>query len=306
MRKVLFVLCLLTCMASAYCAPLIAEANSESVYRRIAELQAEARQVAVACGGDEAVAAIFRQIEELTAGLPRNPRGSLDQGGEDCATATVVTGLPYCDAGTTVGANNDYNPLCETSSNAPDVVYVITPATTVTVSISLCGSSFNTVLHVYRPPCPLITGGPVCCNDDFCGQQSCCPAVTLLGGVTHYIVVDGAGSAAGDYVLNIGPQGACGNVECACIVTCPAASTPEGEGCPPGFPDNYNAGCFGFPFAATPLDCGQTICGSGYWDTTYLDHDAYIVTIHQRDSLRWCMSAEFDFQMDVHQFFSAG
>jgi hypothetical protein len=306
MRKLLFVLCLMPLAVTAFSAPVLLEGRPEAIYQRFAELQAEARQVATACGGDDAVAVIYRQIDEWVARLPREREPALDQGGDDCSTAELITTLPYCDHGSTLEATDTYTPPCDPTGTAPDVVYRFTPATNMTVSISLCGSAFNTVLHIYQQ-CPDVPGILVCCNDDLCGVQSCCPVVNLQASRNYYIVVDGAGTDRGDYTLNIGPQGACGNEPCPpCSVSCPSGAIAEGEGCPPGFPDNYNAGCYWFPFAATTLDCGETKCGSSYWDTAYQDHDAYIVTIHARDSLIWCMSAEFDFQMDVHQFFSAG
>lgn len=304
MRNVLILFCLALLPGLLWA--VSQRADGGTIYERIARLQEEARQVAASCGGDEQFEAIHRQIAELQAQLPRDNRGSLDQGGDNCATASVITTFPFCDTGTTIGAANNYTPPCVAGSNAPDVVYIFTPATNMTVSISLCGSSYNTVLYINRQFCPDIAESPVCCNDDFCGQQSCCPAINLIAGVPYYIIVDGAGTAAGNYTLHVGPQGTCGTGECPCTVTCPTPSLSEGEGCPPGNPDNYNAGCYWFPFNATPLPCNQTICGSSYWDTAYQDHDAYIITLTQRDSLRWCMYAEFDVQMDVHQFFSAG
>ena len=147
---------------------------------------------------------------QLTPVQPKEPErnNSLDQGGETCATATPILTLPYCDTGTTAGHVNDYIPPCNTPSTAPDVVYRIVPPVTSVIGVSLCGSSYNTVLHIWRG-CPGAGGVLVCCNDDFCGPQSCCQNVTLAANETYYIIVDGNGAAAGNYTLSVSLGGGC-------------------------------------------------------------------------------------------------
>lgn len=296
------------------CLPVLGSAGSEQpgssdLFARIVALQEAARQVAASCGGDERMAEIVAQLSALYAELPQDRHGTLDQGGEACADAAPIDSLPFCDFGWTSEHVDDYTPptACGTSS-APDVVYAYTSPIDQSVGVSLCGSGFNTILYVWEW-CP----GPapaqlVCCNDDapVCAPQSCCPSVFMRAGVTYYIIVDGAGTDHGQYVLHVGPSQQCPSEPCPpCSVACPPGALAEGEGCPPAFPDYYNAGCFWSPFNATALGCGQTVCGSSYYNG-YVDHDAYIVTITQRDSLIWCMNAEFDFRMDMHQFFTAG
>ena len=76
------------------------------------------------------------------------------QGGEDIASATVITGLPYSDAGTTTGAADDYDPIlsgfCPSQTNAPDVVYSYTPTAGELITVTSCNSSYWTRLFIYE------------------------------------------------------------------------------------------------------------------------------------------------------------
>jgi len=77
-----------------------------------------------------------------------------------------------------------------------------------------------------------------------------------------------------------------------CVV-CPLSGTsiPEGEPCP-NWNDQYNAGCFSTPVSAVNIQCGDTICGSGlYIDIP--DRDFYQITLTQRDTVTWCVTADF-------------
>ena len=53
-----------------------------------------------------------------------------------------------------------------------DVVYAFKPDQDTAVSISLCGSSYDTVLDLYQRSSDWAAIEPVSCNDDFCGPQS--------------------------------------------------------------------------------------------------------------------------------------
>ena len=80
---------------------------------------------------------------------------------------------------------------------------------------------------------------------------------------------------------------------CSLCVECPLTGTsrPEGEPCP-NFNDQYNAGCHSTPPTATHIQCGDTICGSAtYYDLP--DHDFYEISITTRDTVTWCVEAEF-------------
>ncbi len=160
------------------------------------------------------------------------------QGGEDMATATPIGAVPYYDTGTTLGHVNDYDEECPyTGSTSPDVVYVLNLAADEIIDISLCDSAYDTKVYVYDD---LMT--QLACNDDagcgVTGYQSKIDAFAVTAGVDYYIVVDGYGSDAGDYVLDI-------SVAVECILDPPADPyTLEGEPhLGPDYIDITNGGC---------------------------------------------------------------
>ncbi len=132
-------------------------------------------------------------------------------GGETCATATIVPALPYLDSGSTAAAIHDYDEACPyTGGTAPDVVYSYTPATNMTVDISLCSglpeTDYDSKLYVYQDACP--DGGPFACDDDGCSTSLTSFASNVLGlalnaGSTYYIVVDGYGTSSGNYTIEM-------------------------------------------------------------------------------------------------------
>jgi hypothetical protein len=67
------------------------------------------------------------------------------------------------------------------------------------IDISLCGSNYDTVLYVYEGSC----GTLKVCNDDACGTQSKLDSVSLIAGVSYYILVDGFNGACGDYTFTV-------------------------------------------------------------------------------------------------------
>lgn len=65
-------------------------------------------------------------------------------------------------------------------------------------TVSLCGSSYDTKLHVYSGSCGTLTC--VASSDDFCGLQSEV-SFTASAGVTYYVLVNGFGSNTGAFTL---------------------------------------------------------------------------------------------------------
>ncbi len=136
------------------------------------------------------------------------PQAGWAVGGDTCATATVISSLPYSDISTTVGANDDYDEICPYDApGSSDVVYSYTPSSDIAVRIDLCDSSYDTKVYVYEGTCGTYQSGTqIACNDDACGDdtfKSQLPYVNLTGGNTYYIVVDGYGGDAGAYEINI-------------------------------------------------------------------------------------------------------
>jgi plastocyanin/subtilisin-like proprotein convertase family protein len=180
------------------------------------------------------VATAERLGEELeTIELPQASRenriGSLDQGGDDCASATVISSLPYCDEGTTEGYTNDYDTPaeCTSSTSAPDVVYSYTPTADQNVLISTGGSDFDTQLYIVTDCSDIEANYIACDDDDGPSNTSCIPTVALTNGVTYYIIVDGYSTYSGAYVLKMDVVG--GIYDCEDAWTC--AGPPTGRCC---------------------------------------------------------------------------
>ncbi len=113
------------------------------------------------------------------------------------AVAIDVSTFPYVDSRST-------DHFCYTDQNpaylSPDVFYSVKPSgSTNTMIVSLCGSSFDTFLSVYDPQ-----GNPLAFNDDSqnCGLQSELQ-VNIVGYDSVYVVVEGYGTAMGNYTLTI-------------------------------------------------------------------------------------------------------
>ncbi len=229
---------------------------------------------------------IWARIAELDLILNgRNENGRLDEGGENCTSAFQINALPFCDSGNTSDNVNDYVPPVDhrcgpdpagdpVQGSGKDVVYVYTPTASELVSVSLCGSSFDTYLHIYANSCPGSENAvQVCCNDDNSGTcpngssnlTSCCPALQLTGGVTYYIVVDGwTATSGGNYQITVTREDRCGPCPPQPCVSCPEnAYHSIEETCFNGYIDHTNSGCVDGGGFVEQVSCNTTICGTG-------------------------------------------
>jgi hypothetical protein len=216
--------------------------------------------------------------------------------GETCADPIVIGGLPYADNGTTSGKSDDIDFQCEYDTpSGPDVVYSFTPAVDVDVNVSLCHSWYDTRLGIFDAA----TGALLCCNDDACdnpdyegddGYQSYIACCHLLANHSYCIVVDGYSGASGDYELVV-TQGDCGG----CVVECPAGAAQEGEECG----TDINGGCNTEGLPTTPIECGETVCGTSYALNGTRDTDFYELVITQPTTVNWCAYAEFAAQVAI-------
>lgn len=116
---------------------------------------------------------------------------------DNCANAIPLTcGVTV--NGTTAGATLDAVPTCVTTLNtAPGVWYKLDNVTG-NVTLSLCGSSYDTKMGVFTGTC----AAPVCVtgNDDFCGLQSQVSFTATLG-TTYYVLVTGFSTNSGAFTL---------------------------------------------------------------------------------------------------------
>ncbi len=148
----------------------------------------------------------------LTLGLSTNAFSQ--NGGETCATATVIPSIPYTANGFTTGMTNNYSTVCPGESNngnSKDVVYKYTTTVAEYINITLCSgtTNYDAQVYVYEATC---TGTPVGCREDACNNpptynNNYIPKIdnlSLNAATDYYIVVDGYSStASGNFTIVI-------------------------------------------------------------------------------------------------------
>ncbi len=207
--------------------------------------------------------------------------------------------LPAEVLGNTCGFDADYDEMCPYGANAPDVIYAYTATEGALVDITLCGSSYDTKLIVYENS--VTWGMPHACNDDACSGPnyplpylSRAEDVPFLEGNTYFIVVTGYGNECGDYKLQV-------EATAPCDMSCPPGGITEGEpDCHDDYYDEYNGGCFNWPFSVQTLlpsadeilVCGRT---GAFMSGSYphRDSDWYEITPADSCTIELCVSAEF-------------
>jgi len=145
------------------------------------------------------------------------------QSGEDCASAIIISSLPFLFSASNVGFKDDYNAYCNpvpsyNTNGGKDVVFLFASPTAVYVDISTCSATTNydTKIYVYQSTCPPIglpnpAGTEVACGDDDCSGPNF--TQPWLGEITnfffqanefYFIVVDGwDATSTGNYTLSI-------------------------------------------------------------------------------------------------------
>src|ERR1043166_661783 len=127
---------------------------------------------------------------------------------------TCVAAIPMT-AGTTYTLNtanatstNDPTPGCQ-GSFGKGVWYSYTPSASGTVTLSTCGSTFDTVLAIYTGSCGALS--PLACNDDdgpACAGSQASFSFSATSGTTYHILAGGSGGASGTLsILATGPGG---------------------------------------------------------------------------------------------------
>ena len=126
--------------------------------------------------------------------------------------------------GTTAGATADVVATCGTTlSTAPGVWYKFVGDGS-PVTMSLCGSAFDTKIGVFSGSCAALTcvGG----NDDFggaCGSRSQVTFPTVFG-TQYYVLVTGFSTNSGNYTLTRTCVAPCSTTPTAGTITGPAAA----------------------------------------------------------------------------------
>ena len=185
-----------------------------------------------------------------------------------CVGALVINTLPYAHSSTTCGATNNYNDCIGAAS--PETVYRLNVPTCQSVTVSLCGSDYDTAVEVrWGGNCP--GSQTIACNDDYCGLSS---QVTFnaTANENYYIFVHGyCTNCEGPYALNVTSNGpvAIPNDDCpGTLIT----SLPYQDAGNTTCAANDYANCIGtnsndVVYRYTPLDCEMvtvSLCGSAY------------------------------------------
>ena len=124
---------------------------------------------------------------------------------DQCAGAIALSaGMAYAENTTGATATGDPNSAC----GAPlghGVWFTFTSTNSGVVTLSACGSDFDTVLQAYTGPCGGLAAVPYGCNDDsyVCGSGSTRSWVAFAGtaGTTYYIIAGGFGASFGNLSL---------------------------------------------------------------------------------------------------------
>jgi hypothetical protein len=117
---------------------------------------------------------------------------TLDQGAEDCASATVIPAsnpMTYCDMGI-MGQTEDcnLNGTSPTLATYRDIFYSFTPIVSGDYIITTCGSIGNTALNVWQDAC--CSGTRMTCDNDSCTVGlDARRRVALSAGTTYYLEI---------------------------------------------------------------------------------------------------------------------
>ncbi len=144
-------------------------------------------------------------------GVVARDRDALDE--DDCPPQTIVS-VPLTLNGNTTSSGWHFLSNC--NGNGPDDIYALSLSCDYQVTVSLCGSGFDTVVEVHYGNNYFDCPGSVYidCNDDFCGFQSQL-SFFAAAGEFYFIVVSGYQGATGAYTLNVtGTPFAPGNDDC--------------------------------------------------------------------------------------------
>ena len=126
--------------------------------------------------------------------------------GDTCASAINLSTLQSPYSSTTIGAANDYTPLCSTNTNAPDMYYYIQVPNGYTLNIGQTTNGYDSIHSVLYGACGSLTS--IACMDapdalnDTNGANSQVRWENLTGSSqTVYWVQDGYNTGAGVFTL---------------------------------------------------------------------------------------------------------
>jgi len=119
---------------------------------------------------------------------------------DTCTSATAMEpGTVY--TVNTAGATSTGDPSASCGSLGKGVWYTLTPGASGMITISTCGSGFDTVLAVYTGSCGSLSPVTGACNDDngpACGGTTASVAFSGAAGTTYRILAGGYSGASGN------------------------------------------------------------------------------------------------------------
>lgn len=196
-----------------------------------------------------------------------------------CTDAKVISSAPYSDTAEIGSATGSGDPAqsCGSGLASPGVWYTFTPAAPGNVTIDTEGSSFDTVLSVYKANCLTVenSANEVACNDDSNGPTS---RVTfpVMAAATYLIQVASYGSTAGTLQIQVSAD-LCGDTIIGAFEQCDDGNTTPCDGCSstcqidaPGYvcgDDTFNALC-------EQCDDGNAVAGDGCSEACALESEA--------------------------------
>ncbi len=200
---------------------------------------------------------------------------------EDAEKVDDLLDYPFCTAGGTLDGPSD-----DGCNDCANVWYCYTASCDGIVTVDLCGSGYDSKLAAYDGCGEPTSANQLACNDDSdCGLQSTIEFVAIAG--NEYLIEVGGylGSSC-----NVG----CGDISISCSlpcqVECPSGATDEGEPCG----EDNNGGCNSEPPAFRTITCGETVCGTGWFDGGLRDTDWYLLTLDGYYEVTWTVQAEFE------------
>ena len=142
---------------------------------------------------------MHRQLR-LLAVVVLSSMGSAAIANDDCLDAVAVIDGSV-EGGTTGTATDDGGASCGNSDDSADRWYVFNAVEEVFLTVSSCGSSYDTVLSIHTD-CPGTSANQIACNDDTCGLQS---GVSILAeaGEDYYIRIAGFSGSTGSYTIEV-------------------------------------------------------------------------------------------------------
>ncbi len=174
---------------------------------------------------------------------------------DTCAGALAMTaGTTYTLNTAAATSTDDPAPDCEADLQK-GVWFTFTPASSGTITISTCGSDFDTVLAVYTRTCGSLTAFAGSCNDDngpACSTGQASVRFNGLAGTTYRILAGGFGGGFGN--LNIVATFTPTNDTCAGAIAMTSGTT-------------YQLNTAGATSGTDPILACQNSAGNGVWFT---------------------------------------